>query len=74
MRRTIIITITTEGENAWRVMDDAEEELLNFCICIADGRRDCQLDANICVEPLAQTLIDDLCNPPSPTVGHNTGV
>jgi hypothetical protein len=62
-RRTMIVTIEINDDDE---TDDSiglnhiEEELLNVFSNIADSCG-CYVHANLCVNPLAQPLIDKLC-------------
>ena len=64
MKRTIIVTIETSGEEDGRILEKVEDEFLDNTEGL--GRRygdRCFVQIDITVEPLAQTLIDKLCNP-----------
>ena len=62
LRRTMIVTIETKGDNAWRMMEAIEEELLDACAIAARWPDRCTVDADLCVDALSQSLIDKLCN------------
>lgn len=62
MKRTIIITIETEGDDAYRTMEAAEEELLDHCTNVANSYAGCSVNAEICIAALSDTLISTLCN------------
>jgi hypothetical protein len=62
MKRTLIITIETTGEDTYRTMEAAEEAVLDNCDAIANSYQGCSVNAEICVEAMADALISELCN------------
>jgi hypothetical protein len=63
MRRTVIVTIETSGDNAWNTLDEAESDLFDYCTDLGNSYADCEISVDLPVEPFSQTLIDKLCNP-----------
>jgi|SRR5215469_13835787 len=61
-KQTIIITVETEGEGADMILDDAVNSLLDHCTYVHNTFADCEITADLTVDPLPQADIDALCN------------
>lgn len=61
MKRTMIVTLETEGDDAWRTMEEVEEDLLTYCNNLANSY-EARVDAELLIVPLTDAEITEFAN------------
>jgi hypothetical protein len=56
--RTLIVTTKTTGAAAYRTLEDAESDLLDYCDNLANSYRGCSVNVELCVDGLPEAVIN----------------